>query len=122
VDLEDCYKLGANSYARCYSGRERCSEDSPYDIKPYQIDLTHGGSLPTRSYQGSVSIGITLFRGNSISVDELMKRADTAMYQAKAAGRNTLRFFDPGMQAAVTACATLDTPAATATAAQPTLR
>lgn len=52
---------------------------------------------------GSVSIGITLFssQGNS-SVDELMKQADLAMYEAKSSGRNSLRFFDPEMQAAVT--------------------
>jgi EAL domain-containing protein (putative c-di-GMP-specific phosphodiesterase class I) len=37
-----------------------------------------------------------------------MKRADTAMYQAKAAGRNTLRFFDPDMQAAVSARAAME--------------
>ena len=37
-----------------------------------------------------------------------MKRADTAMYQAKAAGRDSLRFFDPEMQAEITARAALD--------------
>jgi EAL domain-containing protein (putative c-di-GMP-specific phosphodiesterase class I) len=37
-----------------------------------------------------------------------MKRADTAMYQAKASGRNTLRFFDPQMQAAVKARAAME--------------
>jgi EAL domain-containing protein (putative c-di-GMP-specific phosphodiesterase class I) len=37
-----------------------------------------------------------------------LKRADVAMYQAKAAGRNTLRFFDPAMQASVMARATLE--------------
>jgi EAL domain-containing protein (putative c-di-GMP-specific phosphodiesterase class I) len=37
-----------------------------------------------------------------------MKRADLAMYQAKAAGRNTLRFFDPKMQAEVSARAALE--------------
>lgn len=52
-------------------------------------------------HHNSSSIGISLFSGNQLSADELLKRADTAMYQAKAAGRNTLRFFDPGMQAAL---------------------
>lgn len=47
------------------------------------------------------SIGITLFQGREQSVDELLKRADTAMYQAKASGRNSLRFFDPAMQKAL---------------------
>ena len=49
----------------------------------------------------SSSIGISLFSGQTLSADELLKRSDTAMYQAKAAGRNTLRFFDPAMQAAL---------------------
>ncbi len=47
------------------------------------------------------SIGIAVFSGQQQSMDEVLKRADLAMYQAKAAGRNTLRFFDPALQAAV---------------------
>jgi EAL domain-containing protein (putative c-di-GMP-specific phosphodiesterase class I) len=42
------------------------------------------------------------------TLDELLKRADLAMYQSKAAGRNTLRFFDPDMQAAATARAAME--------------
>ncbi len=64
--------------------------------------------LVGRQHNSSPSIGITLFTGSVLGVDELLKRADVAMYQAKAAGRNTLRFFDPGMQAAVLARAALD--------------
>ncbi|PKO92687.1 MAG: sensor domain-containing diguanylate cyclase [Betaproteobacteria bacterium HGW-Betaproteobacteria-1] len=52
-------------------------------------------------YHNSCSIGISLFCGNQISVEELLKRADTAMYQAKASGRNTLQFHDPQMQEAL---------------------
>ena len=55
------------------------------------------------------SIGITLFSGHHQSVDDLLKRADLAMYQAKEAGRNTMRFFDPEMQAAVARRAALET-------------
>jgi diguanylate cyclase (GGDEF)-like protein/PAS domain S-box-containing protein len=50
-------------------------------------------------HHSSCSIGISLFRDHDVTVDELLKRADTAMYEAKASGRNALRFFDPSMQA-----------------------
>lgn len=65
--------------------------------------LSQNYQLGSQNYMGSVSIGITLFssQANS-SVDELMKQADLAMYEAKSSGRNSLRFFDPEMQAAVT--------------------
>jgi diguanylate cyclase (GGDEF)-like protein/PAS domain S-box-containing protein len=77
--------------------------------QPYLLDLSGQDGLKNmRSYHCTSSIGITLFQDNSISVDELMKRADTAMYQAKAAGRDSLRFFDPEMQAEITARAALD--------------
>jgi diguanylate cyclase (GGDEF)-like protein/PAS domain S-box-containing protein len=49
--------------------------------------------------QVSSSMGICLLLGYTESVDDLFKHADVAMYQAKAAGRNTFRFFDPKMQA-----------------------
>ncbi len=54
------------------------------------------------------SVGITLFRGDSETVDEVLKRADLAMYQSKAAGRNTVRFFDPDMQAVVVARSSIE--------------
>ncbi len=59
-------------------------------------------------HHSTASIGITLFCNEDEGIDEPLKRADLAMYQAKAAGRNTLRFFDPQMQAAVTDRATLE--------------
>ena len=59
-------------------------------------------------YQITPSIGVTHFLGQQDTTDELLKQADLAMYQAKAAGRNTLRFFDPTMQSVVTARAELE--------------
>ncbi|WP_406622539.1 putative bifunctional diguanylate cyclase/phosphodiesterase [Acidovorax sp. SDU_ACID1] len=63
--------------------------------RPYAIArLTHG-------YHISPSIGVALFQGTAEPVDVLLKQADMALYQAKDAGRNAIRFFNPAMQAAV---------------------
>ncbi len=59
--------------------------------------ITEEFRLGERSYHTSVSIGITLFRGKE-TVEELLKQADAAMYRAKAAGRNAIRFYHPTMQ------------------------
>jgi diguanylate cyclase (GGDEF)-like protein/PAS domain S-box-containing protein len=61
--------------------------------QPYQ--------LVNHSRHSTPSIGVVIFGGNSISIEELMKRADIAMYSAKKAGRNAIRFFDLNMQSAV---------------------
>lgn len=49
-------------------------------------------------YRGSSSIGITLFLGNNVGKESLLKHADIAMYQAKNEGRNTICYYDPIMQ------------------------
>lgn len=68
--------------------------------QPYQFD----GS----THHSTASVGVTLFGAGSESAVEPLKRAELAMYQAKAAGRNTLRFYDPQMQAAVSARVALE--------------
>jgi diguanylate cyclase (GGDEF)-like protein/PAS domain S-box-containing protein len=55
-------------------------------------------NLAGNPYRSTSSMGITVFKDQSLPLDELMKHADMAMYQAKEAGRNTLRFYDPHMQ------------------------
>ncbi len=56
-------------------------------------------TLPGGVRHSSPSIGVAMFSGGGDTCEELLKQADIAMYEAKAAGRNTLRFFDPDMQA-----------------------
>lgn len=48
----------------------------------------------------TLSVGISLFPKPETEVDDILKQADTAMYRAKDAGRNEVRFFLPSMQAA----------------------
>jgi diguanylate cyclase (GGDEF)-like protein/PAS domain S-box-containing protein len=55
----------------------------------------------TQSHHSTPSIGVTLFHGQDISIDVLLKQADVALYQAKNAGRNAIRFFNPDMQHAI---------------------
>ncbi|SNT08284.1 PAS domain S-box-containing protein/diguanylate cyclase (GGDEF) domain-containing protein [Noviherbaspirillum humi] len=67
----------------------------PFDVAGYRHSCTP-------------SIGVALFNGEPVGPDEILKRADVAMYEAKASGRNGLRFFDKGMQCRVNKRAALD--------------
>ncbi|WP_034764187.1 putative bifunctional diguanylate cyclase/phosphodiesterase [Chrysiogenes arsenatis] len=58
---------------------------------PYVID--------GEGYRVTPSIGVALFQDGTHDAEELFKCADAAMYQAKNAGRNTIRFYDPALQA-----------------------
>jgi diguanylate cyclase (GGDEF)-like protein/PAS domain S-box-containing protein len=75
----------AATQAELMAEKIRCALSEPYHLDAVQIQLT-------------ASIGIVLFLGHQESADSLLKHADTAMYQAKNAGRNSIRFFDPHMQ------------------------
>ncbi len=63
--------------------------------------LNHSYPLSGGDTHSTPSIGVALFGAAEADSDELLKRADLAMYQAKEAGRNTLRFYDPVLQSIV---------------------
>jgi diguanylate cyclase (GGDEF)-like protein len=68
--------------------------------EPYHLgNLTH---------ISGASIGITLFKGDGVSADDLLKQADLAMYRSKDSGRNVCRFFDPQMETSMHHRAALD--------------
>lgn len=69
--------------------------------------LSEPYDLNGNQYHGTCSIGVTQIGIRPQSLGDALKQADLAMYQAKAAGRNTICYFDPVMQTAATANATL---------------
>ncbi|MDO8449600.1 MAG: EAL domain-containing protein [Rhodoferax sp.] len=54
--------------------------------------------LANQLHHSSASMGLCLFLGENTSLDDLLKRADISMYQAKGSGRNALRLYDPQIQ------------------------
>ena len=78
----------AANQARTVGQKMLTALSEPYDL--------HG-----LDHRCTSSMGITLFSGADLDLEQIIQRADLAMYQAKADGRNQLRFFDPAMQSAV---------------------
>lgn len=63
--------------------------------------LTQPFDLANQSLQTACSIGIALYSGDSVAEDELIKHAESAMYRAKHAGRNCVRFFNTEQQSSL---------------------
>jgi diguanylate cyclase (GGDEF)-like protein/PAS domain S-box-containing protein len=70
--------------------------------KPYKLSIKKNSETKSELvFHCTPSVGISILKSNLTSYDDILKQADVAMYQAKAAGRNTIRFFDPAMQIAL---------------------
>ncbi|OHC71491.1 MAG: hypothetical protein A3H93_20325 [Rhodocyclales bacterium RIFCSPLOWO2_02_FULL_63_24] len=62
--------------------------------EPYRLTIRHQGVADTEiEHRCTASIGVALFIDHEASPDEILKWADAAMYQAKEAGRNSIRFY-----------------------------
>jgi diguanylate cyclase (GGDEF)-like protein len=59
---------------------------APFDLDGHQVVV-------------GVSIGVALAPADAVDPDQLLKKADMALYRAKADGRGTYRFFEPEMDA-----------------------
>jgi len=78
VDLE------TGEDAAMVANRVLTALEDPFRVRELDMNVT-------------ASIGIALFPDDGQDFEALLQRADTAMYQAKAAGRNAFRFFDAAM-------------------------
>ena len=100
-------RLGGDEFVMMIEGLSNIPEEAAAQSKLIGEKILKALNQPyplaNREHHSTPSIGVTLFSDQSNNIDELLKRADLAMYKAKQAGRNTLCFFDPGMQAAVAA-------------------
>ena len=83
------------------NSRELASERVQRVGNKIKDHLNQAYLLGALEHYSTPSMGATIFEDRDHTVDELLKRADLAMYEAKGVGRNALRFFDPTMQAQV---------------------
>ena len=84
-------KTEATTQARTVAEKINVALSSPYVLK-----VTQEGKKETAIEQHcTASIGVVVFPYQEGSQEDIMKWADTAMYQAKESGRNLIRFYDP---------------------------
>jgi len=97
VVLEElsCEEEEAATQTELVAEKIRLELDQPYELNDYE-------------FLSTVSIGISVFFNHKESAEDLLRHADVAMYQAKMAGRNAIRFFDPHMQMALEARAEME--------------
>ncbi|MBI2750577.1 MAG: EAL domain-containing protein [Burkholderiales bacterium] len=102
----DCVaRLGGDEFVVVLTGLSVAKDEAVIDSEGVAHKILDVLSQPYQlhdlSYASTACIGIVLFQGERESMDELLKKADVGMYQAKSAGRNVARFFDSAIQAVV---------------------
>lgn len=105
-------RLGGDEFVLLLEGLKEAELAAQVEAIGFKIlmALSQPYELDGRNYFSSSSIGVTLFgsQQSDANVESLLRQADIAMYQAKASGRNTLRFFDPQMQDVISARAAME--------------
>lgn len=105
-------RLGGDEFVVLLEGLSADAEEATAQIKSLCQKILNALALPYRinehEFYCSASIGVDMYSQRALSAEELLKRTDMAMYQAKDAGRNTVRFFDPAMQSIVTVRAAME--------------
>ncbi|RYF04147.1 MAG: EAL domain-containing protein, partial [Oxalobacteraceae bacterium] len=92
-------RLGGDEFVVLVPGVHAAEECTLVGDKIIDV-LAEPVSFEGRSLHISTSIGICLYPDDGTDVDSLMRKADAAMYQAKAAGRNNYQFYSGSMGAA----------------------
>ena len=110
-EMDTVARLGGDEFVVLIESISSDQEEASHKVglvaEKIRESLARPYHLNGHEHLSSPSIGVSLYRGNEKSVDELLQHADMAMYQAKESGRNAVRFFDPVMQDNVAARAAL---------------
>lgn len=105
-------RLGGDEFVVMLEDLSETSENAAAQAKGVAEKILSAVALPYvlagHDCRSASSIGITVFGDNERSLNEILQQADIAMYQAKAAGRNSIHFFAPELQAAVNARASAE--------------
>jgi diguanylate cyclase (GGDEF)-like protein len=85
--------LSTEASAAAEQGQQIASKILAALSKPYVLSTAANAPDATPiNHRCTASLGVTLFRGHDLPLQDVMKKADAAMYQAKAAGRNQIQF------------------------------
>ncbi len=111
-EIDTVARFGGDEFIVLLENLGCCTEEALNNVALIAEKIHTNLGLPfyfdRHEHHSAASIGVCLFYGHNVSVDELIKQADIAMYQAKNAGRNTVRFFDPILQQATEIRAALE--------------
>jgi diguanylate cyclase (GGDEF)-like protein len=95
-------RLGGDEFVIVLEGLSSQADEAANQTKVIAEKIRAALDMPyllnQHEFHATSSIGISLFYGQNNNTEELLQHADVAMYQAKSAGRNAIRFFDPKMQ------------------------
>ena len=111
-DTDTVARLGGDEFVVMLEDLSEVPEEAAAEAKAVCEKILASVGQPylfnDRECLSSASIGIAVFGDRQNSMDDILQQADIALHQAKAAGRNTVRFFSPALQTAVNARAALE--------------
>jgi diguanylate cyclase (GGDEF)-like protein/PAS domain S-box-containing protein len=100
-------RLGGDEFIILLSPMEN-GADAAYSARKLLRALAKPHIIDGRSLDVSASIGVSTYPADGLTAESLVNRADNAMYEAKSAGRNSYRFFQPEMHAQLVARQSLE--------------
>jgi diguanylate cyclase (GGDEF)-like protein/PAS domain S-box-containing protein len=111
-EVDTVARLGGDEFVVILEDLSETAEEAAAQAKTVAAKILATVSQPYvlagRDCLNTCSIGVTVFGERKDTSDDILQQADIAMYQAKAVGRNTLRFFAPALQSAINARASLE--------------